>query len=300
MQPIHVFDGTGLSIARIAELSRRSGPVDLSPQAWERIAAARAIVERQLASGAAIYGTNTGIGSQKDAAVGDQLLAEFSNRMIVSEATDFPGPPAADPVVRACLVVLINNIAGGRTGVRPELARRLLELYGAARMPTVRDDTSYGIADLTPLSQLSLAVLGSSLDERAPVLGTRFDLAPKESVSLIDNNSFALGSGALVLVEIERLLAAFDLAAATALEGFRGGLRAHTECAAGRSATGPGPLPAQPPPGARGQPPASAGSGALFAGSLELSQHHADSRRGLRGMGVGEDSIRRRDQRLRG
>jgi histidine ammonia-lyase len=41
-----------------------------------------------------------------------------------------------------------------------------------------------------------------------------------------------------VLVEIERLLAAFDLAAATALEGFRGGLRAHTECAAGRSAKG--------------------------------------------------------------
>ena len=238
MRPIHLFDGTGLSIEKIAELSHRSGPVDLSPQAWERIAAARAIVERQLAAGEAIYGTNTGIGSQKDVAVADRLLAEFSNRMIISEATDFPGPPAAEPVVRACLVVLINNIAGGRTGVRAELARRLLELYAAGRMPTVRDDTSYGIADLTPLSQLSLALLGLSLDERAPVLGTRFDLAPKESVSLIDNNSFALGAGALVLVEIERLLAAFDLAAATALEGFRGGLRAHTEGAAGRSARG--------------------------------------------------------------
>src|ERR1700691_397292 len=169
MQPIHVFDGTGLSIARIAELSHRSGSVDLSPQAWDRVAAARAIVERRLASGAAIYGTNTGIGSQKDAAVGDQLLAEFSNRMIVSEATDFPGPPASDPAVRACLVVLINNVASGRTGVRTELVRRLLQLYAAARMPTVRDDTSYGIADLTPLSQLSLAVLGRSLDERAPI-----------------------------------------------------------------------------------------------------------------------------------
>jgi histidine ammonia-lyase len=238
MHPIHVFDGTSLSIARIAELSNRSGPVDLSPQAWERIAASRAIVERQIASGTAIYGTNTGIGSQKDVSVGDQLLAQFSNRMIVSEATDFPGPQAAEPVVRACLVVLINNIAGGRTGVRPALARRLLELYGAPRMPMVRDDTSFGIADLTPLSQLSLAILGMSIDEREPVLGTRFDLAPKESVSLIDNNSFALGSGALVLVETERLLAAFDLAAATALEGLRGGLRAHAECAAGRRVKG--------------------------------------------------------------
>jgi histidine ammonia-lyase len=238
MQPIHLFDGSGLSIETVSDLSQRFGPVDLSAQAWERVAASRAVVERQLASGAAIYGTNTGIGSQKDVAVADQLLAEFSNRMIISEATDFPGPAAADPVVRACLVVLINTIAGGRTGVRPELVRRLLQLYGAERMPTVRDDTSYGIADLTPLSQLSLAVLGLSIDEHAPILGTRFDLAPKESVSLIDNNSFALGSGALVLAEISRLLGAFDLAAATALEGFRGGLRPHAECAAGRSARG--------------------------------------------------------------
>lgn len=238
MYPIHIFDGSGLSIARIEELSRSSGPIDLSTQAWERVAASRAIVERQLASGATIYGANTGIGSQKDVDVTDSYLAEFSNRMIISEATDFPGPPATDPAVRACLVVLINNIAGGRTGVRAELVRRLLQLYGAARMPTVRDDTSFGTADLTPLSQLSLAVLGMSLDHRAPVLATRFDLAPKESVSLIDNNSFALGSGALVLVEIEKLLGAFDLAAATALEGFRGGLKAHTESAAGNSAAG--------------------------------------------------------------
>jgi histidine ammonia-lyase len=238
MQPIHVFDGTGLSVAKIADLSQRSGPVDLSQQAWARIARSRAIVDSAIASGAKIYGTNTGIGSQKDVDVDERMLREFSNRMIVSEATDFPGPPAADPVVRACLVVLINNIAGGRTGVRPELARRLLELYGSARMPTVRDDTSYGCADLTPLSQLSVAVLGMSIDEREPVLATRFDLAPKESVSLIDNNGFALGSGALVLVEAERLLAAFDLAAAAALEGFRGGLRAHAESAAGRRARG--------------------------------------------------------------
>ena len=90
MQPIHVFDGSGLTIAKIAELSRRHGRVDLSPAAWERLAASRAIVERHLVSGATIYGTNTGIGSQKGVAVADQQLAEFSNRMIVSEATDFP------------------------------------------------------------------------------------------------------------------------------------------------------------------------------------------------------------------
>jgi histidine ammonia-lyase len=233
MQPLHVFNGKQLSIARIRELSACSGLVDLAPEAWERVAASRAIVERQISAGAKIYGTNTGIGSQKDVSVAAADLVAFSNRMIISEASDFPGPPISDPVVRAALVVLINMVANGRTGMRPALVERLLQLYAAPRMPTVRADTAFGTADLTPLSQLSLALLGISLDERAPVLPTRFDLAPKESVSLIDNNSFALGDGALVLTEAERLLMAFDLAAASALEGFRGGLRAQAERAAG-------------------------------------------------------------------
>jgi histidine ammonia-lyase len=231
--PLHVFNGKQLSIARIRELSACSGAVDLTPEAWERVAASRAIVERHMAAGATIYGTNTGIGSQKDAAVVAPDLAAFSNRMIISESTDFPGPPIADPVVRAALVVLINIVAGGRTGMRPALVARLLELYAAPRMPTVRADTAFGTADLTPLSQLSLALLGISLDDRAPVLPTPFNLAPKESVSLIDNNSFALGDGALALTEAGRLLLAFDLAAASALEGLRGGLRAQAEQAAG-------------------------------------------------------------------
>jgi histidine ammonia-lyase len=233
MQPLHVFNGKQLSIARIRELSACSGLVDLAPEAWERVAASRAIVERHMAAGATIYGTNTGIGSQKDVGVASADLAAFSNRMIISEATDYPGPPISDPAVRAALVVLINMVADGRTGMRPALVQRLLQLYAAPRMPTVRADTAFGTADLTPLSQLSLALLGISLDDRAPVLPTPFDLAPKESVSLIDNNSFALGDGALVLAEAERLLLAFDLAAASALEGFRGGLGAQAEQAAG-------------------------------------------------------------------
>lgn len=233
METKQLLDGKGLTIDRIVALSQFDGNLDLSPDAWNRVEASRIIVDELLAGGAAMYGANTGIGSQKDVEVSAAALAEFSNRMIISEATDFPGPPAPQAAVRATLVVLLNNIAGGRTGVRPELVRRLLELFASPNLPTVREDTSFGVADLTPMSQLSLALLGLSLDEQRPPLAGRFSLAPKESVSLIDNNSFALGSGALVLAEVERLLSAFDLAAATALEGFRGGLKAHLEQAAG-------------------------------------------------------------------
>jgi histidine ammonia-lyase len=231
--PSVTLDGTNLTVERVAALAAGPRSLALSDDAWSRIRRGREVVDAHLASGAPIYGATTGIGSQKEVAVASEALADFSNRMIVSEATDYPGRAFPEPVVRAALVVLLNNVASGLTGIRPELAARLLQLYGAARLPTVRADTSNGVADLTPLSQLGLAVLGRSLAGETPVLPESFDLAPKESVSLIDNNAFALGHGALLLTEVERLLAAFDLAAATALEGLRGGLRAQLASAAG-------------------------------------------------------------------
>jgi histidine ammonia-lyase len=232
-QSATVIDGSGLSIHRLHALSRQATPLVLSADAAARVARGRDIVERALAAGHTIYGANTGIGSQKSVTVSDDALANFSDRMIISESTDYPGEAYSQEVVRAALLVLINNTASGQTGVRPALVERLIELYSAGALPTVRRDTSNGVADLTPLSQLSLGLLGKSLDGSPAILGGSFSLAPKESVSLIDNNAFGLAHGALTLVEAEQLLRTFDLAAATSLEGFRGGITPHLAGAAG-------------------------------------------------------------------
>jgi histidine ammonia-lyase len=229
----YTFLESRLTVERLNSMA--DGPVEasLSPSAWLTVERSRTIVEHILRSGTPIYGATTGIGSQKDVAVGQERLATFSDRMIVSEATDFPGPAFAPRVVRAALIVLINNLSRGRSGVRRVVIERLLQLLAEERLPTVRQDTSYGSADLTPLSQLSLAILGRSLNREQPIFSDSLQLEPKESVSLIDNNSFALGHGALVLADIGSLLRAFDWAAATALEGLRGGMSPHFESAAG-------------------------------------------------------------------
>jgi len=76
-------------------------------------------------------------------------LAAFSNRMIHQRGHRFSRAADCRSGVRAALVVLINMVAGGRTGMRPALVERLLELYAAPRLPTVRADTAFGTADLT-------------------------------------------------------------------------------------------------------------------------------------------------------
>jgi histidine ammonia-lyase len=97
------------------------------------------------------------------------------------------------------------------------------------------------VADLTPLSQLILPIIGRTLDADAAGSVPGITLAPKESVSLIDNNSFALAEAALMLRDARELLMTFDLAAAVACEGFRAGVEPHTRsggsAAAGESAS---------------------------------------------------------------
>ena len=230
----YVFGDAPLTVERIATLSRAPCRLGLSAAARQAVLKGRAIVEKALSAGTPIYGTTTGIGSQKDVEVDSEHQAAFGDRMIVSEATDYPGPPYEPRAVRAALMVLIQNLASGRAGVRVELIEALLDLLAGPNLPVVRRDTSFGAADLTPLSQLSLSLLGRSLNEPAgTATGTSPRLAPKESVSLIDNNSFALGDAALALAEAQRLLWAFDLAAAASCEGFRADVEPYTEGAAG-------------------------------------------------------------------
>jgi len=229
----YVIGDEPLTIERIEELSRAPRRLAVSAAARRAIAKGRAIVEKAVKDGAPIYGTTTGIGSQKDVSVDAEHLARFGDRMIVSEATDYPGPAYETNVVRASLLVLINNMANGRSGVRIELVEALLELFASRNLPTIRRDTSFGAADLTPLSQLSLHLLGRALGDRVSSADGSPRLAAKESTSLIVSNSFALGEAALVLTEALRLLTAFDVAAAASCEGLRADVEPFMEPAAG-------------------------------------------------------------------
>jgi len=234
----YTFGDALLSVPMLCELSAAPLQAEFSPRALERMARGRDIVEHSLAAGEAVYGATTGIGSQKDVAVHAGEREAFGNRMIVSEATQARGPAFPEEVVRGALIVLCHNFAKGRSGIRPLLGRALLELLASTRLPEVRRDCAFGVADLTPLAQLALPLIGRSLAAGSQIQAGGITLAPKEAVSLIDNNSVALAEAALMLRDAGELLMAFDLAAAVACEGFRAGLAPHTAGGGGNDAPG--------------------------------------------------------------
>src|SRR3954447_7032672 len=61
-----VVTGRDLTLEQVVAVARERAPVELAPDALERMRAARALVEAASARGDAVYGLSTGVGARRD------------------------------------------------------------------------------------------------------------------------------------------------------------------------------------------------------------------------------------------
>ncbi|HEU4448830.1 MAG TPA: aromatic amino acid lyase [Gaiellaceae bacterium] len=202
-----VLDGAGLTLEAVVRVAREGAPVVLAPVARERMRETRAVVERAVERGDAVYGLSTGVGARKKVAVAPAEISAF-NRALVANHRVGTGPDAPEDVVRATMLRVANAFAKGTAGVRPALAERLVEALNAGERPRVRLLGSVGQADLPPLADLAHALFAD------------VDLEAKEGLALLNSNAFSTALAALALADLERLLAALDTAGALDHEAY--------------------------------------------------------------------------------
>jgi histidine ammonia-lyase len=202
-----VLTGTGLTVAEVVRVARGGEPVELDPGALERVREAQAVVEEAVARGDALYGVTTGVASRKRVRVPASEVARF-NRLLLASHRVGQGPDAPAEVVRAALVRLANGFASGTTGVRPELAERVVRALNGGEAPRVRLLGSVGQSDLAPNADLAHGLFEDVL------------LAAGEALWLVNNNAFSTGLAALAVADAERLGEAMHVAGALDLEAF--------------------------------------------------------------------------------
>lgn len=207
-----------LTVNSLVEAATSDRSFALDPAALDRIRSGREIVERIVTSGVPAYGINTGVGSQKNHAVEPSALAEYNRRLIRGHATRVPGPKLRPHVVRATMLVLLNQFASGHAGVSPELAQLLTTQLHAPDLPEIDAAGSVGASDLVPLSQLADWLLSQPDAAGLP--------RAKDALALINCNAVSLAAGAFRLAELRRVSRLFDIAAAMTMEGFRANLDA--------------------------------------------------------------------------
>ena len=199
---------TDLTLEEVVRVAREGERAELAPDVVGRMGEARAVVERAVERGDAVYGVTTGVASRKRVRVAPAEVAEFNRRLIQSHRVG-QGQDAPSDVVRATMLRLANGFAAGTTGVRPDLAERLVAALNEGLSPRVRLLGSVGQSDLAPNADLAHRLFDG------------FPLAAGEALWLVNNNAFSTALGALAVADAQRLLEVLHLAGALDLEAFR-------------------------------------------------------------------------------
>ncbi|MFC6618878.1 histidine ammonia-lyase [Deinococcus radiophilus] len=225
-----------LTLGGFIAVVRGGETVELSEAARERIAKARAIIERIVEGDAAIYGVNTGFGRFENVQIDRQQLAQLQHNLIVSHAIGL-GEPLPGEVVRGMLLLRAQSLALGHSGVRPEVVELLLALLNADALPVVPAQGSVGASgDLAPLAHLTLGLLGlgemmygGEVRPAAEVLRELgldpLTLQAKEGLALINGTQLMGSLLALAMHDTRTLLHTANLAAAMTVEAKYGSHR---------------------------------------------------------------------------
>jgi histidine ammonia-lyase len=228
-----VINGAELTIADVESVARHQRPVLLAPDARRRVAEARAVIERLVASGEVVYGVTTGFGSLATTYVPPERAQELQERLLLSHAAGV-GELLPTEVVRAMLLLRANTLALGHSGCRPELIDRLLELLRLGLHPQVPSQGSVGASgDLAPLAHLALPIIGhgqvefggrvmAAPDALAAAGLEPLVLQPKEGLALLNGTQMMSAIGALLLTDANRLARTASVAAAISVEALRG------------------------------------------------------------------------------
>ena len=206
-----VLTGRDLTLEEVVRVARAGEQVELAPEAVERMRQARAVVDGAVERGEPVYGVTTGVASRKRVSVSAPEMADFNRRLLRSHLVG-QGPEAQHEVVRAQLLRLANLFASGTTGVRPEVAERVVRALDHDETPRVRMLGSIGQSDLAPNADLAYGLFAD------------FELAAGEALWLVNNNAFSTGLAALAIADAERLLDALHVAGALDLEAFAANL----------------------------------------------------------------------------
>lgn len=205
------LDGAGLTVTDIVAAARLEVAVDLAESGRARATASQLFADRA-ARARPLYGRSTGVGANRSIQITVDP-AIHALMLLRSHATSAGEARSADRV-RAMLVIRLNQLAAGGSGVDPSVLSGLLGMIRADALPDVRELGSIGTGDLSALATTALALMGEGVTRAALAGPTPFGAA--DGLAFISSNAAALADAALAAASLrESARAALVIAALT-------------------------------------------------------------------------------------
>lgn len=244
-----VLGAARLTLTDLVAVARHGARVELDAAVDERLRASQEWVE---AAGLErpIYSINTGFGSLagRQAFADPADAAELSRRLVLSNASGI-GRYVDSELVRATMLIRAVSLLSGHSGVRPEVARLVVDMLNAGVHPAIPEYGSLGASgDLIPLAHLAVVMTqgvegresaeedvrnsGEVLTDGNQVVSgaqamadaglERIPLAAKEGLALLNGTSFSCAQVALALHDAQNLLDTNLVTAAMSIEALKG------------------------------------------------------------------------------
>ena len=231
---VYNISGYRLTMEVIEEIIETKAYIELSDGAKERIQICRDYLDKKIAEATEpIYGINTGFGSLCDTSISNDDLGELQKNLVMSHACGM-GSEVPQLIVKLMLLLKIQGLSYGHSGVQLATVYRLLDFYNNDILPVVYQQGSLGASgDLAPLAHLSLPLLGLGevnyqgrrmhASEVLEEFGWEpIELKSKEGLALLNGTQFMSAYSVYNFVNAKNLSGKADLIAAMSLDAYDG------------------------------------------------------------------------------
>ncbi len=222
-----------LRLSDIKTLRDHSIHLALDPACEASIQAASQTIHNIIQQKQTVYGINTGFGALASKRISDNDLESLQRRIVLSHAAG-TGDYLSDDVVRLLLLLKINSLARGFSGVRMETIQALIALFNANLYPLIPEKGSVGASgDLAPLAHMSTILLGvgevrhqgniiSAEDALAKIGLKPLTLAPKEGLALLNGTQASTALALTGLFKAEEVFVSALAAGALTTDAIKG------------------------------------------------------------------------------
>ncbi|KAF5380560.1 hypothetical protein D9615_004482 [Tricholomella constricta] len=253
------IDGQTMSIAAVTATARYNARTELddSAEIKERVQKSRKVIATKVESGTSVYGLSTGFGGSADTRtdqpllLGQALLQHQHTGVLPSSALPLDVLPLLDPSsslnmpeawVRGAMLIRMNSLIRGHSGVRWELIEKINELLSANITPVVPLRGSISASgDLSPLSYVAGTLIANPairVFHGPAAFGARkmspssealkehniapLPLASKEHLGILNGTAFSASVAALALNDAAHLALLSQVCTAMGTEALLG------------------------------------------------------------------------------
>ncbi len=234
MSQVHHISSQHLSLGQIETIISQKYTLALSQDAEARILRCYDYLQQKIAqSDKSIYGINTGFGSLYKNKISHNDLEQLQVNLMMSHACG-TGDEVPAEVVKLMLLLKIQSLAYGHSGVQLQTVKRLIDFYNRDIYPVVYQQGSLGASgDLAPLAHLCLPLIGlGEVYFQGYKLASKHvlemfswepvTLKAKEGLALLNGTQFMSAYGVYSIIKAKHLTQLADSIGALSLDGFDG------------------------------------------------------------------------------